>query len=318
MKIVYMGTAEFAKKPLEKLLKTKNEIPLVITNEDKPYGRGKKLKPSCIKEVALENRIEVLTPKSLKKEEGKILLERLKEISPDIIVVCAYGKILPKEIIEVAKYGTINIHGSLLPEYRGPAPIQRAVLDGKEKTGVTIMYIDEGLDTGDIILKEEVEIKKEDTTDTMFEKLSEIGSELLIKAIEKIENGTAKRTKQDDSIATYAEILKKEEAYISFEDTSKEILNKVRGMNGALTAKAIFENKVYKIYEIEIVEDNKIKEIEKENNVSLTSLEPGKYLITKNNIYVKSGDGVIELKKIQAPNKKKMSVHDFLLGNSTL
>lgn len=318
MKIVYMGTAEFAKKPLEKLLKTKNEIPLVITNEDKPYGRGKKLKPSCIKEVALENRIEVLTPKSLKKEEGKILLERLKEISPDIIVVCAYGKILPKEIIEVAKYGTINIHGSLLPEYRGAAPIQRAVLDGKEKTGVTIMYIDEGLDTGDIILKEEVEIKKEDTTDTMFEKLSEIGSELLIKAIEKIENGTAKRTKQDDSIATYAEILKKEEAYISFEDTSKEILNKVRGMNGALTAKAIFENKVYKIYEIEIVEDNKIKEIEKENNVSLTSLEPGKYLITKNNIYVKSGDGVIELKKIQAPNKKKMSVHDFLLGNSTL
>ncbi len=313
-----MGTAEFAKKPLEKLLKTKNEIPLVITNEDKPYGRGKKLKPSCIKEVALENRIEVLTPKSLKKEEGKILLERLKEISPDIIVVCAYGKILPKEIIEVAKYGTINIHGSLLPEYRGAAPIQRAVLDGKEKTGVTIMYIDEGLDTGDIILKEEVEIKKEDTTDTMFEKLSEIGSELLIKAIEKIENGTAKRTKQDDSIATYAEILKKEEAYISFEDTSKEILNKVRGMNGALTAKAIFENKVYKIYEIEIVEDNKIKEIEKENNVSLTSLEPGKYLITKNNIYVKSGDGVIELKKIQAPNKKKMSVHDFLLGNSTL
>lgn len=318
MKIVYMGTAEFAKKPLEKLLKTKNEILLVITNEDKPYGRGKKLKPSCIKEVALENRIEVLTPKSLKKEEGKILLERLKEISPDIIVVCAYGKILPKEIIEVAKYGTINIHGSLLPEYRGAAPIQRAVLDGKEKTGVTIMYIDEGLDTGDIILKEEVEIKKEDTTDTMFEKLSEIGSELLIKAIEKIENGTAKRTKQDDSIATYAEILKKEEAYISFEDTSKEILNKVRGMNGALTAKAIFENKVYKIYEIEIVEDNKIKEIEKENNVSLTSLEPGKYLITKNNIYVKSGDGVIELKKIQAPNKKKMSVHDFLLGNSTL
>ncbi len=318
MKIVYMGTAEFAKNPLEKLLKTKNEIPLVITNEDKPYGRGKKLKPSCIKEVALENRIEVLTPKSLKKEEGKILLERLKEISPDIIVVCAYGKILPKEIIEVAKYGTINIHGSLLPEYRGAAPIQRAVLDGKEKTGVTIMYIDEGLDTGDIILKEEVEIKKEDTTDTMFEKLSEIGSELLIKAIEKIENGTAKRTKQDDSIATYAEILKKEEAYISFEDTSKEILNKVRGMNGALTAKAIFENKVYKIYEIEIVEDNKIKEIEKENNVSLTSLEPGKYLITKNNIYVKSGDGVIELKKIQAPNKKKMSVHDFLLGNSTL
>lgn len=318
MKIVYMGTVEFAKKPLEKLLKTKNEIPLVITNEDKPYGRGKKLKPSCIKEVALENRIEVLTPKSLKKEEGKILLERLKEISPDIIVVCAYGKILPKEIIEVAKYGTINIHGSLLPEYRGAAPIQRAVLDGKEKTGVTIMYIDEGLDTGDIILKEEVEIKKEDTTDTMFEKLSEIGSELLIKAIEKIENGTAKRTKQDDSIATYAEILKKEEAYISFEDTSKEILNKVRGMNGALTAKAIFENKVYKIYEIEIVEDNKIKEIEKENNVSLTSLEPGKYLITKNNIYVKSGDGVIELKKIQAPNKKKMSVHDFLLGNSTL
>lgn len=318
MKIVYMGTAEFAKKPLEKLLKTKNEIPLVITNEDKPYGRGKKLKPSCIKEVALENRIEVLTPKSLKKEEGKILLERLKEISPDIIVVCAYGKILPKEIIEVAKYGTINIHGSLLPEYRGAAPIQRAVLDGKEKTGVTIMYIDEGLDTGDIILKEEVEIKKEDTTDIMFEKLSEIGSELLIKAIEKIEEGTVKRTKQDDSIATYAEILKKEEAYISFEDTSKEILNKVRGMNGALTAKAIFENKIYKIYEIEIVEDNKIKKIEKENNVSLTSLEPGKYLITKNNIYVKSGDGVIELKKIQAPNKKKMSVHDFLLGNSTL
>lgn len=318
MKIVYMGTAEFAKKPLEKLLKTKNEISLVITNEDKPYGRGKKLKPSCIKEVALENRIEVLTPKSLKKEEGKILLERLKEISPDIIVVCAYGKILPKEIIEVAKCGTINIHGSLLPEYRGAAPIQRAVLDGKEKTGVTIMYIDESLDTGDIILKEEVEIKKEDTTDTMFEKLSEIGSELLIKAIEKIEEGTVKRTKQDDSIATYAEILKKEEAYISFEDTSKEILNKVRGMNGALTAKAIFENKIYKIYEIEIVEDNKIKKIEKENNVSLTSLEPGKYLITKNNIYVKSGDGVIELKKIQAPNKKKMSVHDFLLGNSTL
>lgn len=318
MKIVYMGTAEFAKKPLEKLLKTKHEIPLVITNEDKPYGRGKKLKPSCIKELALANSIEVLTPKSLKKEEGKIVLEKLKEIAPDIIVVCAYGKILPKGIIEVAKYGTINIHGSLLPEYRGAAPIQRAVLDGKEKTGVTIMYVDEGLDTGDMILKKEVEIRKNDTTAIMFEKLSEVGAELLIKAIEKIEDGTVQRTKQDESIATYAKMLEKEEAYILFEDTSKKILDKVRGMNGALTAKAIFEGKTYKIYEVEIVEDNKISEIEKENNVSLTSLEPGKYLITKKNIYVKSGDGVIELKKIQAPNKKKMSVHDFLLGNGTL
>lgn len=318
MKIVYMGTAEFAKKPLEKLLKTKHEISLVITNEDKPYGRGKKLKPSCIKELALANSIEVLTPKSLKKEEGKIVLEKLKEIAPDIIVVCAYGKILPKGIIEAAKYGTINIHGSLLPEYRGAAPIQRAVLDGKEKTGVTIMYVDEGLDTGDMILKEEVEIRKNDTTATMFEKLSEVGAELLIKAIKKIEDGTAQRIKQDESIATYAKMLEKEEAYISFEDTSKIISDKVRGMNGALTAKAIFEDKTYKIYEIEIVEENEIEKIEKENNVSLTSLEPGKYLITKKNIYVKSGDGVIKLKKIQAPNKKKMSVHDFLLGNSTL
>lgn len=318
MKIVYMGTAEFAKKPLEKLLETKHEIPLVISNEDKPYGRGKKLKPSCIKELAIENDIEVLTPKSLKKEEGKIVLEKLKEIAPDIIVVCAYGKILPKEIIEVAKYGTLNIHGSLLPEYRGAAPIQRAVLDGKEKTGVTIMYVDEGLDTGDIILKEEVAIRKDDTTATMFEKLADIGADLLIEAIEKIEDGTAKRIKQDDSIATYAKMLEKEEAYISFEDTSKEISNKVRGMNGALTAKAVFGDKTYKIYEIEIVEEDEIEEIEKENNVSLTSLESGKYLITKKNIYVRTGDGIIKLIQIQAPNKKKMSVHDFLLGNSTL
>ncbi len=318
MKIVYMGTAEFAKKPLEKLLKTKNEIPLVITNEDKPYGRGKKLRPSCIKEVALENNIEVITPKSLKKGEGKIVLERLKVISPDIIVVCAYGKLLPKEIIEVAKYGTINIHGSLLPEYRGAAPIQRAVLDGKEKTGVTIMYVDEGLDTGDIILKKEVEIKKDDTTATMFEKLSDVGADLLIEAIEKIEEGIVKRIKQDDSLATYAKMLEKDESYISFENTSNDILNKVRGMNGALTAKAIFEDKIYKIYEIEIVEEDEIEEVEKENNLSLTSLEPGKYLITKKSIYVKTGDGVIKLIQLQAPNKKKMSAHDFLLGNSTL
>ena len=315
MNIVFMGTPEFAKISLEGMikenetgekfgLKGKINIKLVVTNEDKQKGRGKKILPTPVKELANFNNIEVYQPKTLRNEE---VVEKIKNINPDLIVVVAYGKIIPDNIISIPKKGIINVHGSLLPKYRGAAPIQWAVLNGDTKTGITIIDIESKLDAGAMLLKKEIEIKKEDTTASMFEKLAILGKDALLETIYNIENDKVKREIQDDNLATYAPMIEKEMGVIDFNKSCIEIQNKVRGMNGIFTAKARLGENDYKIWKIDIVE----KEIPELKN---DDLNIGEYKIINQDLYVKASDGYIKILEIQAPSKKKMDIKDFLRG----
>lgn len=315
MNIVFMGTPEFAKISLEGMikenetgekfgLKGKINIKLVVTNEDKQKGRGKKILPTPVKELANFNNIEVYQPKTLRNEE---VVEKIKNINPDLIVVVAYGKIIPDNIISIPKKGIINVHGSLLPKYRGAAPIQWAVLNGDTKTGITIIDIESKLDAGAMLLKKEIEIKKEDTTASMFEKLAILGKDALLETIYNIENDKVKREIQDDNLATYAPMIEKEMGVIDFNKSCIEIQNKVRGMNGIFTAKAKLGENDYKIWKIDIVE----KEISELKN---DDLNIGEYKIINQDLYVKASDGYIKILEIQAPSKKKMDIKDFLRG----
>ena len=315
MNIVFMGTPEFAKISLEGMikenetgekfgLKGKININLVVTNEDKQKGRGKKILPTPVKELANFNNIEVYQPKTLRNEE---VVEKIKNINPDLIVVVAYGKIIPDNIISSPKKGIINVHGSLLPKYRGAAPIQWAVLNGDTKTGITIIDIESKLDAGAMLLKKEIEIKKEDTTASMFEKLAVLGKDALLETIYNIENDKVKREIQDDNLATYAPMIEKEMGVIDFNKSCIEIQNKVRGMNGIFTAKAKLGENDYKIWKIDIVE----KEI---SELKSGDLNIGEYKIINQDLYVKASDGYIKILEIQAPSKKKMDIKDFLRG----
>ena len=315
MNIVFMGTPEFAKISLEGMikenetgekfgLKGKINIKLVVTNEDKQKGRGKKILPTPVKELANFNNIEVYQPKTLRNEE---VVEKIKNINPDLIVVVAYGKIIPDNIISIPKKGIINVHGSLLPKYRGAAPIQWAVLNGDTKTGITIIDIESKLDAGAMLLKKEIEIKKEDTTASMFEKLAILGKDALLETIYNIENDKVKREIQDDKLAIYAPMIEKEMGVIDFNKSCIEIQNKVRGMNGIFTAKAKLGENDYKIWKIDIVE----KEI---SELKSGDLNIGEYKIIDQDLYVKASDGYIKILEIQAPSKKKMDIKDFLRG----
>ena len=315
MNIVFMGTPEFAKISLEGMikenetgekfgLKGKINIKLVVTNEDKQKGRGKKILPTPVKELANFNNIEVYQPKTLRNEE---VVEKIKNINPDLIVVVAYGKIIPDNIISSPKKGIINVHGSLLPKYRGAAPIQWAVLNGDTKTGITIIDIESKLDAGAMLLKKEIEIKREDTTASMFEKLAILGKDALLETIYNIENDKVKREIQDDNLATYAPMIEKEMGVIDFNKSCIEIQNKVRGMNGIFTAKARLGENDYKIWKIDIVE----KEI---SELKSGDLNIGEYKIINQDLYVKASDGYIKILEIQAPSKKKMDIKDYLRG----
>lgn len=315
MNIVFMGTPEFAKISLEGMikenetgekfgLKGKININLVVTNEDKQKGRGKKILPTPVKELANFNNIEVYQPKTLRNEE---VVEKIKNINPDLIVVVAYGKIIPDNIISIPKKGIINVHGSLLPKYRGAAPIQWAVLNGDTKTGITIIDIESKLDAGAMLLKKEIEIEKEDTTASMFEKLAILGKDALLETIYNIENDKVKREMQDDNLATYAPMIEKEMGVIDFNKSCIEIQNKVRGMNGIFTAKARLGENDYKIWKIDI-EEKETPELKSED------LNIGEYKIINQDLYVKASDGYIKILEIQAPSKKKMDIKDFLRG----
>ena len=227
MKIVFMGTPDFARDSLEAIYNAKHEIPAVVTVPDKPKGRGMKLIPCEVKEYAVEKNIKVYQPEKLR--ENKEIVNILKDINPDVICVVAYGKIIPKEILEIPKYGCVNVHPSLLPQYRGSAPIQWAILNGDKETGVTTMYLDEGMDSGDIILQTKTPIDKDETSGELWDRLSKIGAELLVETLEKIENKTAPRIKQPKEF-TLAPMLEKSQAKIDWENkTAQEIKNLVRG-----------------------------------------------------------------------------------------
>ena len=246
MKTIFMGTPEFAI-PSLKVVSQNTDLKLIFTKEDKRNTRGNKIIYSPVKQFGLDNDIEVIQPKRMKDEE---VIDKIKEVNPDLIVVVAYGKILPKEIIDIPKYGIINVHSSLLPKYRGASPIHSAILNGDKESGVSIMYIEEGLDSGDVILKETCEITEDDTLGTLHDRLKELGAIGLEKALKLIEVGEVKAEKQDDSKATFVKPITKEQAKIDWNNTKEVIFNQIRGLNpfpGAYTHNEKNENiKIYK------------------------------------------------------------------------
>lgn len=300
MKIVYMGTPDFAVPALEKIVEAGWEVPLVITKADRPAGRGKKMQQCDVKKRALELGLAVESPEKVKNNEE--LEGRLKEIAPDFIVVAAYGKILPASILEIPKFGCINIHGSLLPRYRGAAPIQRSVLAGDEKTGVTIMYMAEECDAGDIISTAEIDLSGK-TSEDVFNELSVLGAELLVKTLPEIAAGTAKPIPQDASMATHAAMVEKSEALIDWSRTAKALQAHVLGMYSWPIAYTIYDGQVMKV-------------LKAEPGNSAKKAAPGTVIAAgKEGIEVACGEGSLVLKTIQLPGKKAMDASVFLLGH---
>ncbi|MGN1297180.1 MAG: methionyl-tRNA formyltransferase [Clostridia bacterium] len=309
MKVVFMGTPDFAKESLEAIYNAGHEILGVVTNPDKPKGRGMKMVASPVKEFAMEKGLKIYQPLKVKNNEE--FIKEIKALDPDVICVVAYGKILPKEILDIPKLGCINVHGSLLPKYRGAAPIQWAVLNGDKTTGITTMYMDVGMDTGDMILKEEVEIGEDETTGELWDRLSEIGGKLLVDTLKRVEAGTAPREKQGEDF-TLAPMLNKEMAKIDWENkTAQEIKNLVRGLNPIMGAYTFLNGKKIKFWKVAIATNDKIMadgmEILRSGTVMVSDSRDG--------LFIKAKDGIIKVLEIQGENAKRMPVGDFLRGN---
>lgn len=321
LNILFMGTPDFAQESLKCLVEENYNIIGVITNPDRPKGRGMKMIPSPVKEYALEKGLDVYQPEKVRKNEE--FIEKIKELNPDIICVVAYGKILPKEILDIPKYGCINVHASILPKYRGAAPIQWAVLNGDKVTGVTTMYMDVGMDTGDIILVEETSIGEDETTGELWDRLSKIGGNLLVKTIKQIEEGNVSRKKQGENF-TMAPMLNKEISKIDWENkTAEEIHNLVRGLNPIMGAYTFLNGKKIKIWKTKVRTENELLELFPELEEYLfkvKDLMPGTIMFAsdKKGLFVKANEGIIEIEEIQGENAKKMPVGDFLRGNEIM
>ena len=299
MKIVFMGTPDFAVGALEALVEAGHDVVAVVTQPDKPKGRGKEMQQTPVKECALKHNIDVFQPVKIKTPEA---VEVLRGYGAELFVVAAFGQILSKEILDMPKFGCVNIHASLLPKYRGAAPIQWAILDGEKETGVTIMHMNEGLDTGDMLTKVVVPIEDTDTGESLFDKLAEAGAKLLIETIPQIEAGELTPQPQDDSLSTYAKMIKKEMGLIDWKKEAVVLERLVRGMNSWPSAYTHFNGKTLKIWETEIEEGNR-------------NMAPGMVAeVTKNSIKVQTGQDLLVLKQIQLEGKKRMDVASFLLG----
>lgn len=299
MRAVFMGTPEFSVGTLDAMCKAGHEVVAVFTQPDKQKGRGKSVLMTPVKERALELNIPVYQPEKLKEDEN---YELLKELNPDVIVVVAYGQLITKRILDLPKYGCINVHASLLPKYRGAAPIQWAVIDGEEVSGVTIMKMDESLDTGDMIMKTELVLDEKETGGSLHDKLAIEGANLLVKALEALENNTATYTKQDDSKMTYAKKLTKELGNIDFSMPSKEIERLVRGLNPWPSAYTTYDGKNMKIWDVDVTD----KQFDGENGEIVE--------VSKNDFTIKTFDGGIIVKEVQLQGKKRMDAGSFLRG----
>ena len=303
MKIVFMGTPDFAEKSLEAIYNSGHEILAVVTNPDRPKGRGMKMVSSPVKEFAISKNLKIYQPEKVRKNIE--FIEEIKKLQPDVICVVAYGKILPKEILDIPKLGCINVHGSLLPKYRGAAPIQWAVINGEKVTGVTTMYMDIGMDTGDMILKEEVSIGEDETTGELWDKLSEVGAKLLVKTLKQIEDGTATRIPQGEDFSM-APMLNKEMSKINWNSQSaQEIKNLVRGLNPIMGTYSYLNDKKIKFWKVDVLP------LENENVENGTILKSN----SKDGLYIKAKDGMIKVLEIQGENSKRMPIQDFLRGN---
>ena len=309
MKIVFMGTPDFAAKSLEELIKANYDIKAVVTNPDRPKGRGMKMLYTPVKEVAISKNIPIFQPEKVKNNIE--FINNLKEINPDVICVVAYGKILPKEILDIPKFGCINVHASLLPKYRGAAPIQWAILNGDKETGVTTMYMDVGMDTGDMILTEKVQIGENETTGELWDRLAKIGGKLLVETLKQIENGTAPRIPQGNDF-TMAPMLDKEMSKIDWENkTAEEIKNLVRGLNPIMGAYTLLDGKKIKFWKVEVANNLGYDE----DNIKM--LQNGTVIVSdqRDGIFIKTKKGILRVIEIQGENAKKMPIQDFLRGN---
>lgn len=366
MKIVFLGTPDFALKSLQALYENGNEILAVVTNQDKPKGRGMKLIVSPVKEFAVEKNIRVMQP--LKVRDNTEFINEIKDLNPDLLCVVAYGKILPKELLDVPKYGSINVHGSLLPKYRGAAPIQWAVLNGDKETGITTMFMDEGMDTGDMIFKEKVTIGEDETTGELWDRLADIGANLLVKTVNKIDEITKEIMLEEKTLSnkdvvqapseeekkaidnesmeqsceevtksnneatqklnkaklieqikekigaqkqegdfTLAPMLNKEMAQIDWNKSAQEIKNLVRGLNPIMGAYTFIDGKKIKIWKVNALENLQEAENKQVGEIIIADRKRG--------LFIKTGNGVIEVLEVQGENGKKMDIKSFLNGN---
>ncbi len=321
MKIVFMGTPDFARAALEKIIEAGHEVVLVVTQPDKPKGRSGELMPCDVKVCAVEHGIPVFQPERIKRAEH---VEYLKTIDADIYVVAAFGQILSQEILDIPRFGCVNIHASILPEYRGAAPIQQCIIDGKRTTGVTIMQMAAGMDTGDILLQREIPIADDETGGSLFDKLSKLGGELIVEALPKIEKGELTPIPQDEEKATYCGKLSKDMGSINFEQSAEEIKDLVRGLNPWPSAYTHLDGKLIKIWKAQALntvdfgalshslspEDNsKAKELER------TEAFGSIIAVLKDSFVVLTGDGYLKITEVQLEGKKRMDVKSFLLGN---
>lgn len=298
MKVVFMGTPDFSVPALKNIAKHHN-VAAVVTQQDRPKGRGHKMQYTPVKECAIKLGLEVYQPQRVKEAE---FVEILKEINPEVIVVIAFGQILSKEILDIPKYGCINVHASLLPKYRGAAPIQWAVINGEEVTGVDTMYMGEGLDTGDVIDTKYITLDEKETGGSLFDKLSIAGGELILETLEKLEKGTATRTPQNEAEATYAGKITKELGLIDFNKSAVEIERLIRGLNPWPSAYTWLDEKTLKIWDATVV-DEVIEDI------------PGTILEkTKSTLKVATGKGALLINELQLEGKKRMEIGAFLNG----
>ena len=300
MNVVFMGTPEFAVPTLEALVKEHN-VSAVVTQPDKPKGRGKKMMFSAVKEKALEYGLTVYQPEKVKDSD---FVQVLKELAPDIMVVVAFGQILSEEILNIPKYGCINVHGSLLPEYRGAAPIQWSIIHGREYGGVTTMYMAKGLDSGDMILKVQEKIRDDDTYGSLYDRLSVIGADLLIKTLELIESGEAPRTPQNEAEATAAPMITREMERINWNDRADNIVNLIKGLNPQPVAHTLLKGEKLKIWFAE-----------KERNRYTGT--PGEIVdVRKKDFVVMTADGAVAVKEVQAQGGKKMTTDAYMRGHA--
>lgn len=300
MKVVFMGTPDFAVPTLEKLYEKGYDVACVFSQPDKPKGRGYKLMPPPVKEVALAHNTKVLQPLSMKKAADEYINE-LKEIAPDVIVVVAYGKILPKEVLEIPRLGCVNVHGSLLPKYRGAGPIQWSVLNDEKETGITTMLMGEGLDTGDMLLKASTEIGENETSAELFDRLAIMGADLLIETLEGLEKGEIIPQKQDESLSSYAPMITKDLCNIDFSNSVRKIHKQICGLSDYPCATTILNGKRLKIYRSEIVSNTP------------TNKQNGE-VVDEKQLCVACSDGIIKFTEIQAEGSKRMKTADYLRG----
>lgn len=295
MNIVFMGTPDFSVPCLQALLDAGYPVTGVFTQPDKPKGRGYQLAPPPVKEFALTQNLPVFQPKTMRDAET---LEQLKGCNPDLIVVVAYGKLLPKEVLDLPRLGCINVHASLLPKYRGAGPVQWSIINGEEETGVTTMYMAEALDTGDMLESASLKIGENETADELMERLSHLGAELLISTVKKAEEGTLKPVPQDEALSTYVSMLDKEMARLDFNKPAREVHNLIRGLSSWPCAYTFYQGKRLKVYR---------------SKLSPMSGQPGELLDAKRFI-VACRDGAVEFETVQYEGGKRMSGADFLRG----